>query len=556
MENSNHFRKSITGITLEGFQVFDKPTHIPFGKLTFLFGPNSAGKSALQDALSIFQEVIQGNNTQVDKEKIRLDLERHWRRENKSGKDYVPLMSIRVKHCVVPNFDDTSYEFRRHRFQEDYVENGSWFSNLQHFETRLNFKRMTQSNKTGLHYEMDYELYSGESLLIGRIGSGINVNLDHPYFIFSNLSDEFYRLSLLYKDQIKFENGYLHIPEGVLGFHFGSDVLDDKREDLLSLDFRIFDKAWNSIDGYSDETLRPALKELSLMVHTIIYHVNLHRPLWRERVDASRRVPTRNDLTFKVNRIGKNLSLVEKTGYFESALESDANFIWLALAIKDDLEEKLNLKPYYEKLKNMLQNINDTLSGSLFIELGYQLSYSFRVILSESNSISLLSGCSLNSEEFGFEIKIFLTSEVSGNHCFEDVGSGIGYVLPVLCALNSIRHKFVTIQQPELHLHPALQAALGDVFIEAMSRGTCAVVETHSEHLLLRVLKRIRQTYSGKPVSDELAINADDVCVLYFNPSIDGTTTVKRLRISRDGEFLDRWPKGFFPERERELFDE
>jgi predicted ATPase len=41
--------QSIHSLTLEGFQVFDKPTHIPLSKLTFLIGPNSAGKSAVED---------------------------------------------------------------------------------------------------------------------------------------------------------------------------------------------------------------------------------------------------------------------------------------------------------------------------------------------------------------------------------------------------------------------------------------------------------------------------------------------------------------------------
>jgi predicted ATPase len=46
------------------------------------------------------------------------------------------------------------------------------------------------------------------------------------------------------------------------------------------------------------------------------------------------------------------------------------------------------------------------------------------------------------------------------------------------------------------------------------------------------------------------------VCVLYFDPSPDGTTSVKRLRITEDGEFMDRWPRGFFAERDQELLDE
>ena len=139
-------------------------------------------------------------------------------------------------------------------------------------------------------------------------------------------------------------------------------------------------------------------------------------------------------------------------------------------------------------------------------------------------------------------------------HDFEDVGSGIGYVLPVLCSIFNQQLSF--IQQPELHIHPALQAALGDVFIEAINANKKIIIETHSEHLLLRILKRIRQTHLQVDIADDLKIKANDVCVLYFDPLFDGSTSVKRLRITEDGEFMDRWPRGFFGERDQELFDE
>jgi len=76
-----------------------------------------------------------------------------------------------------------------------------------------------------------------------------------------------------------------------------------------------------------------------------------------------------------------------------------------------------------------------------------------------------------------------------------DVGIGISQVLPVLVTCFASADKIIAMEQPEIHLHPALQAELGDVFIEAAlgERRNTLLIETHSEHLILRILKRIRE---------------------------------------------------------------
>ena len=202
--------------------------------------------------------------------------------------------------------------------------------------------------------------------------------------------------------------------------------------------------------------------------------------------------------------------------------------------------------------------VNRALSDHLFIEHGYRLDFDYRLLMSKANSRAAIDGYELDTSEFGFLVELFLRDGKGRKHLFEDVGSGLGYLLPVLCAVFERRGWCSTcfIQQPELHIHPALQAAMGDVFIEGSEEDRQVLIETHSEHLLLRILKRIRQTHLQATIAPELKINADDVCVLYFDPSPDGTTTVKRLRITEDGEFMDRWPRGFFAERDQELLDE
>lgn len=126
-----------------------------------------------------------------------------------------------------------------------------------------------------------------------------------------------------------------------------------------------------------------------------------------------------------------------------------------------------------------------------------------------------------------------------------DVGIGISQVLPVLVAAYGSEGKLIAMEQPEIHLHPALQAELGDVFIEAAlgERRNTFILETHSEHLILRLMRRIRE---GK-------ISPDDIGVVFVEPLTHGSRFVE-LRIDEEGDFIDEWPGGFFEESFNEKF--
>ena len=86
------------------------------------------------------------------------------------------------------------------------------------------------------------------------------------------------------------------------------------------------------------------------------------------------------------------------------------------------------------------------------------------------------------------------------------------------------------IEQPEIHLHPAVQAGLADLFISVCkTRGIQLVVESHSEHLLNRLLRRIAEENTVYGV-----ITADDVAV-YFAENRTGASTLEPLRLNLYG---------------------
>ena len=150
-----------------------------------------------------------------------------------------------------------------------------------------------------------------------------------------------------------------------------------------------------------------------------------------------------------------------------------------------------------------------------------------------------------------------------------DIGVGISQILPVVvAALDPDRPGITAVEQPELHVHPKMQVELGDLFAAALGRpvsGFAAfsdqpdppagifLIETHSEHLILRLLRRIEETYSGELQEGEPALKPDQLSVVFLE-QIDGEVTAKRLRVDETGEFIDRWPQGFFRERAAELF--
>lgn len=134
-----------------------------------------------------------------------------------------------------------------------------------------------------------------------------------------------------------------------------------------------------------------------------------------------------------------------------------------------------------------------------------------------------------------------------------DVGTGISQLVPVVAMCLSGEREFLCIEQPELHLHPRIAASLGDLFIEATTKQQYCLLETHSEHLVLRLLRRIRETSEGDLPKGHPGLKPSDVSIVYLE-NRDNATLAHHLGVDETGEFLDRWPNGFFPERAEELF--
>ena len=186
--------------------------------------------------------------------------------------------------------------------------------------------------------------------------------------------------------------------------------------------------------------------------------------------------------------------------------------------------------------------------------------------LSQSKRSDLDFELDIIKDDIGFDtvyhtVRLFDRRRKS-NVSFDSVGSGIGQIFPIL--LSAFEHEYtgIIVEQPELHLHPALQSEIADAFVicalSPFHDGTDEplsnkfVLETHSEHILLRLMRRIRETTNGNLPSHIPKLTPQDVAVLYVEPR--GThSVVRELRLNEQGELIDDWPGGFFEEGLREL---
>lgn len=117
-----------------------------------------------------------------------------------------------------------------------------------------------------------------------------------------------------------------------------------------------------------------------------------------------------------------------------------------------------------------------------------------------------------------------------------DVGFGVSQVLPVLVLCYYVPEGSILIlEQPEAHLHPKVQSELADLLVEVVKeRQLQIILESHSEHLLIRLMRRIA----------EEQISADDTA-FYFCEMKEGVSEIERLNVDDYGN-ITNWPQNFF----------
>jgi predicted ATPase len=133
-----------------------------------------------------------------------------------------------------------------------------------------------------------------------------------------------------------------------------------------------------------------------------------------------------------------------------------------------------------------------------------------------------------------------------------DIGVGVSQLLPLVVATQITKRGIIACEQPELHVHPRVQVAIGDLLTQANNKANF-LIETHSEHLILRLLRRVRETTDNELPEGKLPVKSEDISVVFLSNSENGVMA-RRIDVTSDGDFHEDWPGGFFDERDEELF--
>ena len=666
----------ITAVEFENFQCFESPTRIDFAPITLLYGPNSAGKSAVFDALEFIKEFWKQEKR--DEQKIQTYFDRWARKDHGSRAKGGRNMRLAIEFHSQPNaflnarslfgtppdhlrLDDGSIPL-----DDAFMEwvHGAELE-LTNKPLRLEVELFSMDDELGrLKYLFmsEYHLSFAGSRVISAITGAKSTNC----FNFNDMVHTPGKLELVVTI---FDNGQ---PNDLFGIRKivddwecetqeidtgepvdHSDMFTWKDEDSSFYGWSV-DACEVCDDSLPDDHIPPRKKilvsrsngqkistqyiyRLGAKADPYSLHVNQNdtsgariaenintvfseiaenlNTIFQEYlppiVPGDRKIPEKQKLVREVNlleplsasneleeqyfiealcrggyaaklSIEHEMSMATKQPSIFSygkTIKPQGDWDWdekIEPRITQSIGSRLNdVNKRLEVEAQFFESVNNTLNTDLFHTLLYQLKIDADVIVgfeelseqstyaeSEYQNIAKLDP-QKNSIGSKARVKLHLLDSNSNDVDFEDVGSGIGYFLPCLVACNL--SGLIRIQQPELHLHPALQGNIADVVAGTLSKDSQILCETHSEHLLLRLLKRVRN--ADHPLAHS------DIAVYYFDPiiSIEGfetedydpsgfyggkTTTVSRQEITPLGDFLHRWPRGFFEERWNELNDD
>jgi len=535
-----------------GFQRLKRWTAFPLKPLTLLYGPNSAGKGAILDAQNIIRMLWSDD---IDGLKIS-DAIARWHR-GESG------IALSVGFSCV---DSLARMYDNDYWWDQYFPEWSQFPPLakklmsdEILATPRVAHRLTwiASWETALTHNPAMELFYGEQRVAALMKGKYDKSFP-PAIVGLTFDALYIRRDMLEK----------YLGASLTKFEFFRDLRDLPAADMQA-DFRvgIFDYLWelSSLpEIYGSDFGGDHFLDFQVLL-TVLFAPLPRSGMYRDvYIGPIRRVFSNEELKFWAS--GEPLAGAKTSGH--QRLTGNGSDVWAEMAREVAKKEAPYIfRPgFAETGRDVLDDVNRWLESPQGFDSGYKITANTRLVVStklfKERGIDLQSVKSAGAKDTTAIVAFELEDREGRKLSLNDVGTGFSQLIPVIIALFQELHGRAFFEQPELHLHPRLQTVLGDLFIDALNQRRKAepglgsmIIETHSEHILLRLLRRIRETGKADIQHARFNLTPEDVAILYFEPDAD-ETFVHHIRVSADGTFADRWPKGFFDERFEEIFDE
>lgn len=560
---------SITSITIENFKGIRGPVRVELKPITLLFGPNSAGKSTIVQALHYAREIFERQNLNPDSTLL--------------GGDSIDLggfESIVHQHDLKLPIRITVDLDLSHEDLPDYKDG---YEELEHDAARNTFDEAEQSNidffRVASHRVKNAEVavtVCWSNILGKPIISSYEVSINGTKLAKIISSEDARQITL---SELQLMNtAFLSEEEealwaGLRKKHIDTDNdVDNFLSKLLSLGLT------SRIMGViNTDKVNPFL--LSIGKEALDIHKQISAlPVWGKplSIDHSFCSPksTFNEWGFFVKMLS---SLIVGPG--ELVRDHLRNLCYVGpLREVPKRDHKPATSPKESRWANglaaydtllladnaFIYKVNGWLTQRKRLDSGYSVKVKKYVELETDSPLMLAVKQGCNFDE-GADLQSLLALPVKRRVLIKDeamnielsphdIGVGISQVLPIVVAVLHHKTGLVAIEQPELHIHPAFQVAMGDLFIEQVREclGLFFIIETHSEHLMLRFLRRIRETGEGEAPENRTLAPAD-LSICFIERGGDGISCLP-IRVDEDGDFIDRWPRGFFDERAEELF--
>lgn len=558
----------LKNLNLYNFRCFSSEQNIPLSPITLIYGPNSSGKSSLLKSLLVMKQTIEeaSPNTNLITKGPYTDIG--------NFKDFINNHDTKKKYSIKFQFDFTKQKNNR------YI----------HTYYRMNLPKSISK----ISIEFFYRNSTSQNNVLNNINLYINDELQ-PFLNIektnkrSSITSRFYRMRYSNFQSTKNNNDSPNLYE-VKNINWESLFFKETWKSFIekSKKEKYSEKIATKVDhletelkkenharqrnflGLSSEKLN---EEIAAYKKCLDFLNKNNEEMLNEFKDEIKNFYSQNYLIFTNIIFWDEISTKEDNlDYFNAMLFKPRNLYYYNNEIDLDLDINHKINSLLYTISNLIQSYfrNTKYLGALRDnpERYYLTTPTVKNYVGKSgkDTIDIIAkntilknkiNKQLKNLELGYSITprkipnediylFLLKEEQSGiTVSLNDVGFGVSQILPILVQSMLSQNETILIEQPEIHIHPKLQAELGTLFAECIKEpyNNNFIIETHSENIILRLQKLIRKK----------VLSSHDVTVIYVNKTEEGSIC-SHLRLNENGDFIDDWPNGFFEESFKEMF--